>query len=239
FIGEAGGWVYYARPRLGGDGPFDAAAVASATARLAALGLPEVVEWVHETTPALLGAVQAEGSLQIEEIPLLVLDGDLSSGAPEVPPDVTVRLLTPADADQVVAARAVADVSFAAAGTELGAAGPAERDAARRPAEQRDLDLLAEGALRVAVAESEREGVLATGRTMPVDGVTEVGGVATLPAARRQGLEAAVTAALVDDAAAIGVSTVFLTASSGDVARVYERVGFRRVATGYAAERAS
>ena len=98
------------------------------------------------------------------------------------------------------------------------------------------LDLLAEGAVRIAVAESQEAGVLATGRTLPIEDVTEVMGVATLPAARRQGLGAAVTAALVDDARSRGVSTVFLTASSPDVARVYERIGFRRGATGFAAE---
>jgi predicted GNAT family acetyltransferase len=99
------------------------------------------------------------------------------------------------------------------------------------------LSLMDEGVVRIAVAESEADGVLATGRTLPIDGVTEVMGVATLPSARRQGLGAAVTAALVEDARSLGVSTVFLTASSGDVSRVYSRIGFRRVGTGYAAER--
>ena len=35
----------------------------------------------------------------------------------------------------------------------------------------------------------------------------------------------------------LGLRTVFLTASSEDVARVYAGIGFRRVATGWAAER--
>ena len=96
--------------------------------------------------------------------------------------------------------------------------------------------LLAEGAVRIAVAEGEADGVLAVGRTLPIAGVTEVMGVATLPSARRQGLGAAVTSALVADARAMGVDTIFLTASSPAVARVYERVGFVRAGTGYAAE---
>lgn len=66
---------------------------------------------------------------------------------------------------------------------------------------------------------------------MPVGGVTEVVGVATLPSARRRGLAALVTAALVRDARTSGVRTVFLSAGSDDVARVYEKVGFVRVAT--------
>ena len=65
----------------------------------------------------------------------------------------------------------------------------------------------------------------------PVDDVTEVVGVATLPAVRRQGLGGAVTGALVEDALARGVETVFLSAGSEDIARVYARLGFRRVAT--------
>jgi GNAT superfamily N-acetyltransferase len=235
FLGEPGGWVYYARPRLDGDGPFDAGTLAAALAALREHDLPEVVEWVHETTPALLDAVRAEGSLEVEEIPLMVLDGELLPA--RVPTGVSVRLLTSQDTEAVAMSSAVSSVGFAAVGTAPGEAGPRERDRAVRPAPERVLSLMAEGAVRIAVAESETHGVLATGRTLPVDGVTEVMGVATLPSARRQGLGAAVTAALVEDARALGVSTVFLTASSQDVARVYARIGFRRVATGYAAER--
>ena len=82
----------------------------------------------------------------------------------------------------------------------------------------------------MVVAEGEY-GPAATGMHQPVDGVTEVVGVATLPAVRRQGLGGAVTGALVEDALARGVSTVFLSAGSDEIARVYARLGFRRVAT--------
>ena len=59
--------------------------------------------------------------------------------------------------------------------------------------------------------------------------MTEIVGVATLPSARRRGLGTAVTAALIDDARAAGLDTIFLSAASDDVARVYERLGFVRV----------
>ena len=236
FLGEPGGWVYYARPRLGLTDEVDAVEVAAATARLLELGLPGAVEWVQETTPSLLGAVREEGSLTVEELPLLVLDADAPLESTPLPDGVRVRLLGPEDGAALAAARAVSEVGFAAGGTAAGEAGPAERDARLRHPQQRVLDLLADGAVRMAVAESDEAGVLATGRIQPVEDVTEVMGVATLPAARRQGLAAGVTAALVGDARRSGVSTVFLTASSADVARVYERVGFRRVATGFAAE---
>jgi predicted GNAT family acetyltransferase len=56
-------------------------------------------------------------------------------------------------------------------------------------------------------------------------------GVATLPAMRRRGLGAAVTGALVADALEHGARIVFLSAGSGEIARVYGRLGFQRVAT--------
>ena len=72
---------------------------------------------------------------------------------------------------------------------------------------------------------------VATAAHQPLDGVTEIVGVATLPAYRRRGLGAAVTAALVADALERGVETVFLSAADEDVARMYASVGFRRVGT--------
>ncbi len=237
FLGEPGGWVYYARPRLGDTSPVTPADVGAAADRLAERGLPQTIEWVHETTPTLLDAVRAAGSFELEELPLLALDGDLVVRKPAPADGVGVRLLGPEDFDAVAAATAVSQVGFTAEGTARGEAGPAERDAAVKPAQQRVLDLVGEGAVRIAVAEHAEQGVLSTGRTLPVGDVTEVMGVATLPSARRQGLGAAVTAALVEDARSLGLRTVFLTASSAAVARVYEGVGFRRVGTGWAAER--
>ena len=239
FLGEPGGWVFYARPRLGGGGDFASEDVAAAIRRLRELDLPPSVEWVHEMAPGLLAAVQAEGSLAVEEIPLLALDGDLTVDTPVLPAGVVVRPLGPDDASGFAAARAVADVAFAASGTARGPGGPAERDAAAKPdaaSVPRVLGLIAEGAVVVEVAEHPEHGILATGRIQPIGDITEVLGVATLPFARRQGLGAAVTAALVADARRRGLRTVFLTAASEDVARVYAGLGFRRVATGYAAE---
>jgi len=237
FLGEPGGWVYYARPRLGETTTVTPEDVLAAADRLRDRGLPQTIEWVHETTPTLLDAVRATGSFELEELPLLVLDGDLAVTTPRLPDGVTVRLLGPDDAEAVSAATAASAVGFGAEGTARGDAGPAERDAAMKPAKQRVLDLLADGAVRIAVAEQAGHGVVSTGRTLPVGDVTEVMGVATLPSARRQGLGAAVTAALVDDARDLGLRTVFLTASSDDVARVYSGIGFQRVGTGWAAER--
>jgi predicted GNAT family acetyltransferase len=89
---------------------------------------------------------------------------------------------------------------------------------------------MAEGRTVTVVAEDE-DGVVAVGSHQPVDDVTEVVGVGTLPAARRRGLGAAVTAALVADARLGGAEIVFLSAGSDDIARVYGRLGFERVGT--------
>jgi predicted GNAT family acetyltransferase len=74
------------------------------------------------------------------------------------------------------------------------------------------------------------------GSHQPVDAVTEIVGVGTLPAARRRGLGALVTARLVQDARERGIETVFVSAGSEVIARVYRRLGFERVGTACIAE---
>ena len=238
FLDHVGRWAY-ARPRLGGPGHFRTADVETALSRLHEVGLPQALEWVHETTPSLLEAVRADSSLALEEIPLMVLPADARLASATAPPDVTVRVLRPHDLEGLADASAVAAVGFNSPGTATGAQGPAERDAAREVPKDKVVRLLAEGSVLVAVAEQAGTGTVATARAIPVDGVAEIGGVATLPSARRQGLGAAVTLALVEAARSAGVHTVFLTAGSADVARLYAALGFERIGTGYIVERRS
>jgi predicted GNAT family acetyltransferase len=91
-------------------------------------------------------------------------------------------------------------------------------------------DRLKAGTSVTAVAEDET-GPIAVGTLRPLGDVAEIIAVGTLPMLRRRGLAGAVTAALVRHALAHGVETVFLSAADDDVARVYERLGFRRAAT--------
>ena len=83
---------------------------------------------------------------------------------------------------------------------------------------------------------------VAVGSHQPVDvdgtEVSEVVGVATLPRLRGRGLGAGITSALVAHATETA-DMVFLAAGDDDVARVYERVGFARLATSAVAERAT
>ncbi len=225
------GWPYYARPSLGAAGPFSTADVDRVRERQRELGVPESFEWVADTTPGLVEAIEASG-LPVHAYPLMVLEAVMTATAPA---GVRVRLLD-ADDPALAAAGAVAAVGFAAAGTAVGTAGPAERDAATKDSDTSQVrSRLRRGITVMAVAEDEH-GPLAVGSSQPVDGVTEIVGVATLPAARRRGLGAAVTALLVEDAHRRGVELAFLSAGGDDVARVYGRVGFRRIATARIAE---
>jgi GNAT superfamily N-acetyltransferase len=65
----------------------------------------------------------------------------------------------------------------------------------------------------------------------PIDGVTEVTGIATLPALRRRGIAARLTWQAVRVAFDLGVETVCLTAADARAGRVYERVGFQPFST--------
>jgi hypothetical protein len=222
FVGT-GVWPYYARPRLD---TFTVADIEAVRSRQRELGVPEAFEWVHETTPGLLDVARAAG-LEVLEAPLMVLE---ALRAPEPPPGITLRVLAAGD-DALGAAQAVQDVGFGAAGTATGPEGWSERDAATEQGGQEFLrERLRRGVTVMVVAEGAR-GPVAAGMHQPVDGVTEVVGVATLPVVRRQGLGGAVTGALVADALERGVKTVFLSAGSEDVARVYARLGFRRIGT--------
>jgi predicted GNAT family acetyltransferase len=66
--------------------------------------------------------------------------------------------------------------------------------------------------------------------------VTELTGIATLPAYRRRGIGAMVTAHLVADALEGGVELCFLSADTDEVARIYEKVGFAQMGTACVAE---
>ena len=226
------GWPYYARPTLGWTadiGPEDLTAV---LARQRELDQPRALEWVHKTTPSLLATARAVG-MTVEECPLLVLDGP-----PAAPATSGVRLV-PADDPDLALVRAAVDVGFGTAGTAVGEASTAERDAsaADRPETGPRIAALIEAGLTVfAGAFDPAVGPVGGGSHNPRGDTTEIVGVAVLPAFRRRGLAAAITALLAQDARAHGVETVFCSAQDDAVARVYESVGFRRVGTACVAE---
>lgn len=214
FLQAGDGYPYYARPRFPGGRP-TVADVLKMRARQRELGVPEALEWVHETTPDLLDAAVAAG-LEVLQAPLMVLDPDK---LPEPHPFVKVLDTRPVEVS------VVAQLAFSSPGTLPGEVGTAERDAQLGNATPMSTRH------RHAVADLPGEGVLAVGTAQRAGDVVEIAGIGTLPAARRRGLGGAVTAELARDALRRGAELVFLSAGSLDIARVYERVGFRRVGT--------
>jgi ribosomal protein S18 acetylase RimI-like enzyme len=255
FVPEGKVGAFYGRPGPHG-GPVTAADVAEVRARQRRLGLPEALEWVHDLIPDLAGLAEAAG-LAVLRAPLMVLDpsrlpaeaaGDARDArdardAGDAGDAAGVRLLDPDDPDLAVdlaACDAVTAVGFGAPGAGGGRSGPVERDAAhaRLRAERlaSETARLAAGLSARAVAETAEHGVVACGQFQRAGDVVEIVGVATLPAARRRGLASAVTAALARRALAGGASLVFLSAAEDAVARIYARLGFRRIGTACIAE---
>lgn len=62
--------------------------------------------------------------------------------------------------------------------------------------------------------------------TLPLEGISDIAGIATIPPARFQGIAGMLTARLVGDAFAEGAKVTMLTARDERAGRVYERVGF-------------
>jgi ribosomal protein S18 acetylase RimI-like enzyme len=217
-------YPYYARPRLGllASEELTADEVRRVRERQREVGAPETFEWVHETTPNLL-PVAREAGLAVQECPLLVLAESLPPSRP-VAADVSVL---GADSDLLPAALAAVSAGFA--GTDTVAV-RSESTVARW---RRRIDA---GLVATAVAVDEDGTVVGGGSHVPRGSTTELAGIAVLPRARGRGVGEALTRVLVDDAAARAVDTVFLSARDDAVARVYERVGFRRVGTACLAE---
>ncbi len=230
------GWPYYARPRLGQAASATPDDVRQVLRRQQEIGVPQALEWVDEMTPGLAETVESVG-VAVARCPLLVLEGTPRGYAG------SARMLEPADRDTVVASRAAVSIGFTHGGTATGDEGIAERDAAMKSTfAQVDEALAARvvaGDIRFAGAFVPAEpelGPVGGGSYTPVGGVAEIAGVAVLPAFRRRGLAVQLSHVLAADALGRGVSTVFCSAQSDDVARVYERVGFRRVGTACIAE---
>jgi ribosomal protein S18 acetylase RimI-like enzyme len=223
-----GGWPYYARPRLGLTAELTADDVTSVLARLEELGIPPSIEWVHETTPSLRAAAAGAGA-DVHDYPLMVLAGE---PVPRESPVVVRRL--GADDPELAAAKAAISVGFGQGDTRTGPASVAERDA-QVAAEGGKVDTLAAllrtGHSVMYGAFEPGLGAVGGGSHNPRGQVTEIVGVGVLPARRRRGIAGHLTWALARDAADAGVRTVFMSAGSDDVARIYAGVGFRRVGT--------
>jgi ribosomal protein S18 acetylase RimI-like enzyme len=253
FVREGSGFPYYARPRPGGPAP-SAADITAARARQRELDQPEAFEWVHENNPEMLEVARSAG-LDVLFAPLMVLEQ--AALVPDLPVSgAVIRALDPASAGfaaDLAAARAVGHLGFgapasadpatvASSGLAIEPAGPRERDLVPPPSPgsvENARDQMIEGRVVTAVVDSPVDGILASGSYQRAGDVAEVVGVATLPAARRRGYASQLTASLARHALTHGVHLVFLSAGDDDVARLYSRVGFRRIGTAGIAEPAA
>ena len=212
------GWPYYARPRSGVDADVTVEDVRRVRQRLRALTVPEQLEWVGEQTPELPQAARDSGMV-VHEHPLMVLSRP-----------VPATLVDGVEVRRVGAE----DPTLGAVQSAVGA-GFEESDEVGSADAPYVRDRVASGSMRLLGAFEGSGGGPAVpvggGSHQPRGAVTELTGIAVVPRARGRGVGAAITAALVEDARALGVGTVFLSAGTPRVAGVYARVGFVRVGT--------
>ncbi|PVC87317.1 GNAT family N-acetyltransferase [Streptomyces sp. CS131] len=235
FVRNQPGTPYYggpshAQPTAEGSGAVTAADISRVRARQRERGVPEAFEWLAEAAPTLRARIEAAG-LPVQERPLMALDPDRALPPPPLADGVTIRVLT-ADDPALPAALALPRLAFADAGTAVGVAGRAELSAVAGELAANGTVATTRPSIRAGhktlMAALAPDGTpLAAGHYHPANGATEIGGVGTLPTARRQGLAAAVTAALATHARDHGVHTVFLAYAEDVVARIYTRLGFR------------
>ncbi len=137
-------------------------------------------------------------------------------------------VITPAQVDGLTLAEPADDAAFLRAAAvqhagfgEPGSPGPGAGDGLRRMAESGGTVVLA------TFADGTDAGAAAC--STPVDGLTELGGLAVLETARRRGVGAAVAAWATQRALARGLRTVWLEPGDAGIQRMYARVGYRVV----------
>lgn len=178
----------------------------------------------HERTPRLefraeahpyLAGTMSEAGFVVEHIqPVMACEP--SSFTPQPTPGVEVERLGP-DSDL----RAFLEVANLAFGME-------------EPVDERKIARtrkgVSEGHWNLAMGRIG--GVSAgTGYLGPFEGVAELAGIGTHPNFRRKGVASAVSTVLMDDFFRSGGSLVWLSAGDDGAQAVYERLGFRTVAT--------
>ncbi len=207
----------YAVPNqpLGGD---LAAPLAALRHVFAAHACQPRFEFIAEYAPDLPAALEAHGFAEESRLQLLVCT-PATLAPPAVRPDLRVVTL-----DQHAPAEALREnMNVNELGFDPNAApvGLAEADDFRYR--------LGNGRMFTAYLGGQAAG--AGMYTAPLDGLTELVGIATLPEFRRRGVAAALTAHAAQEAFAHGAAAVFLSAADAQAGRVYERVGFQPRAT--------
>ena len=169
-------------------------------------------EWIEELAPRLAPALASSGMREELRTPLMACaPGDLRP-VPSVEGDPSIARVGPGDHRDLVA-------------VQREAFGLAPLPAGEQPPDPRALGGDA------VLARIAGEAVAVASRTAVVDGVAEIGGVATASAWRRRGLAGAVTRAAAKAAFDAGASLRVLSPGDASAQGVYARAGFRPVAT--------
>ncbi|MEV0583425.1 GNAT family N-acetyltransferase [Nonomuraea sp. NPDC050310] len=172
------------------------------------------LEYVPQAAPGVEPALLAAGFAVEGRFPLLVCPPETAVDAPA---DASVRLATVTSDAGLWSAARVMNAAFEAPEAT-------EHDVARL------RGVLDKGGLVAVGTDTTTGQAVAAGQLGgPHEGVAEVAGIAVLPSHRRRGLAGALTALLTRAGAAQGVGTPFLTPADDHAARVYARVGYRKV----------
>lgn len=212
------GWQFYARPRLGLDEAIAEDDVRRLLARQGELGVPQSLEWVHETTPTLLPTVRKAlgDDIAVERCPLQVLGPELRVDARNA--EGSHRTVAGDDPDLPLVVGAVRAAFGGQDDVTPATLGP-------------HRELISSGQAIVVAAYDAEGRIVGGGTAAPRGTVSELMGIAVVPAARRRGHGAAITAALVAAARAVGVRTLFLSAGTPAAAELYAGLGFTEIGT--------
>lgn len=177
------------------------------------------LEFIQEFAPQLASALVAAGFAEEARQQFMVCTAETYRPAAAVSGLAIAELTSGSAVSEVQEVLTTQRLGFDARSTE----GPSEGQA------EQFLRTIGQG--RAFVAWLEGQPVGAGMFTSPLDGVTEIVGMATLEPYRRKGIATALTAHAVQRALEQGIQVVCLTAADEQAGRVYERVGFVRYAT--------
>jgi ribosomal protein S18 acetylase RimI-like enzyme len=174
------------------------------------------LEYITMLAPAVEGAL-LEAGFEVEgRTPLMVC----APGSEQIlPPPPGIELVVPSTDDDIRGMTLAQNEAF---GVSLSTPGD-EAIASFRYS-------MADGMIAIlARVEATDEPVGGGVGTIPHDGITEIAGIGVREAYRRQGIAAALTSRLLQEAFAAGVTFPFLMAAAEAEERIYARAGFRTI----------
>jgi ribosomal protein S18 acetylase RimI-like enzyme len=176
-------------------------------------------EFLEEYAPTLAGALEAAGFVSEGRFPMMVCTPDTLTPAPSVA-GLTLTLLVPG--------ASVEDARGFLTAQRLGF-----DPTSTQPVTEQEIDEFLARLDKHGYVLAKVDGIAVSAGvfTAPYHGVTELAGIATLPAYRRRGIAAALTEYATRTAFAQGVEIACLSAGDEQASRVYHRIGFQPMAT--------